>query len=271
MRYRELKPCAALAPYIKCIWLLENDSPSSALEAVLPDACPELIIHYADKFRIKGEDGRITTQPRSFFFGPLTRHIQIGPSGKTGMIAARFYPGAAAAFLAQPISGLTNRYESLRQLFGQAGGALETEICKAATFNERKKVLERFLLGLLPAHHDAVAALSHKVLELISNREVPVKISQLSKSLHIGTRHLERKFTSSVGMSPKMLLRIIRFQNIFKIIRQKKIKNLTELTYEAGYYDQSHFNRDFKQFAGQRPKDYFKEDAALAKLFTSGE
>ncbi|MET0394046.1 MAG: helix-turn-helix domain-containing protein [Chitinophagaceae bacterium] len=269
MFYEETKPSPILSPYVKCLWVLENDATAAGtLEKVLPDACPELIIHYGDKFRIKTPEG-VRVQPRSFVFGPLTRPIGIGPAGQTGMVAARFYPGGAAAFLPVPVKELTNKYVSLRTLFGKAGAALEQKVCMAESIEAKKAMLEQFLANRLvhPSHHMIIP---YELNLLITGKTEAVRIEHLSAELNMGRRHLERRFGNEVGMSPKMLVKIIRFQNIFRILNRKQPRNLTSLTYEAGYYDQSHFNRDFKSFTGMSPKEYFREDAVLNRVFTSG-
>lgn len=268
MYYKEIPPVKALLPYIKCFWVLENErsGKNTPLEKVLPDACPELIIHYGDRFRIKTETGKIKTQPKSFVFGPLTRHIEIGPTGNSGMIAARFYPGGLSAFSSGSVKTITNTYIPLTSWFGNQAALLEKEVCAAKTIDKRKTIIENFLLTLLPPQ-SSDPLLPVGLLDNIISKQDPVKIEALSDTLNIGRRHLERRFNREIGMTPKMLLKIVRFQNVFKILHHKKVKSLTALTYEAGYFDQSHFYRDFKAFSGLTPKDYFKEDTELTRLF----
>jgi AraC-like DNA-binding protein len=272
MYYQEIPPGTALAPYIKCLWILEDKTSSKnrPLEKVLPDACPELIIHYGDLFRIKDPTGKIKKQGRSFVFGPLTRHIEIGPTGSTGMIAARFYPGALASFIRVPVKELSDRYVSLSQLFGKKGAELEKAVCAATSTVLRQSLIEAFLVSVVQQEKTTDPLLPQRTLEQIAGREEPVKIAELSKQLNVSSRHLERKFNAQFGMTPKLFLKILRFQNIFKIIQKGKVKSLTDLTYRAGYFDQSHFYRDFKQFAGHSPKEHFKENAKFTRLFTSG-
>jgi len=268
MFYNEIAPSPQLMPFIKCFWVLEDKAHNGVgeLQKVLPDACPELIIHYGDRFRIRSGEN-IRQQPYAFLFGPITRHIEIGPSGSTGMIAARFYPGALSAFLSSPVKQVTDRYVPLRSLFGAEARVLERSLRAYGSFHEQMVgLLEGFLLSKL-SPQEFTPVLKQATLRQIADQQQAVKIEALSKQLNIGRRHLERKFNDQVGMTPRLFLRIVRFQNIFRIIRNKPVKNLTDLTYRAGYFDQSHFNRDFKAFTGMSPKDYFKEDAALTKLF----
>lgn len=268
MFYKEIPPSPSLMPFIKCFWVLEDSAEEGAgeLQKVLPDACPELIIHYGDRFRIRS-GGKIKEQPYAFLFGPITRYIEIGPSGSSGMIAARFYPGALSAFLSFPVKEITDKYIALHTVFGAEARSLEKSLRAYNSFHERMiDLLDAFLLSKR-SQQAFTPILKQATLRKIADQQQAVKIEALSKQLNIGRRHLERKFNDQVGMSPRLFLRIVRFQNVFRIIRNKNIKNLTDLTYRAGYFDQSHFNRDFKAFSGMSPKDYFKEDAALTKLF----
>lgn len=268
MFYKEIAPSAQLLPFVKCFWILENSGSKSSpeLQKVLPDACPELIIHYGDRFCIRS-GGKIRQQPYAFLFGPITRHIEIGPSGATGMIAARFYPGALSAFLSFPVKEITDRYVALHQAFGAEAKALEKSLRVHGAYGDHmREMLEAFLLSKL-SQNKFIPVLKQATLRQIADQDQAVKIEALSRQLNMGRRHLERKFNDQVGMTPRLFLRIVRFQNVFRILRNKRIKNLTELTYRAGYFDQSHFNRDFKAFTGMSPKEYFKEDDALTKLF----
>ncbi len=240
------------------------------MEKIFPDACPELLIHYGDPFQIKTSKGA-KKQPRGFIFGPLSKSIEIGPTGKTGVISVRFYPGGLYPFISTGINTLINKQISLNKVFGSLGIALEEGIINAKSFNQRKKILESFLISILSMAKKRDLIIPFRMTALIANNLKPVNVETLSKELYIGQRHLERKFINQVGLSPKMLIKIIRFQNIFKLLKKKRFKTLAELTQEAGYYDQSHFIKNFKEFTGgQSPKAYFKQDTRITKLFTGG-
>ena len=86
---------------------------------------------------------------------------------------------------------------------------------------------------------------------------------------HICIGKLERLFYTEVGLSPKTFIRITRFQEVFKKIRQQGVKDLTGLAYEYGYYDQSHFIRDFQAFSGVNPRKFFSEKNFIAEMITS--
>ncbi len=77
----------------------------------------------------------------------------------------------------------------------------------------------------------------------------------------------ERIFQAHIGISPKQYLKIVRFQNAIFIKQNSKAITLTDLAYEAGYYDQSHFIKEIKDLAGKTPKKLFESEEIISHLF----
>ena len=106
-----------------------------------------------------------------------------------------------------------------------------------------------------------------EAIKLIRNSKGQIAIEEIAEKVFLTKRTLERKFLETVGTSPKIFSRITRFLNICHHLEEHKNKTLTQLTYECGYYDQAHFNRDFKEFSGFTPKDFFaKENVFFANI-----
>lgn len=81
-------------------------------------------------------------------------------------------------------------------------------------------------------------------------------------------RQLERKFLQQIGMSPKQLGRVVRLQTALKLLLNQQTETFTQIAYESEYYDQNHFIKDFKEFTGLTPKEFFgKEQMILSSLF----
>ncbi len=270
MNYREIQPPEILSSYVKCFWILESNEKPEVLtkERILPDGNIELIFHYGDVFK-QYRQNHTEIQPRSFVYGQITQFIEIGPTGKTGIIAVRFYPNGSEPFLQIPISQLSDKAVCISAIFGKEGRELEEKIMTAINNRQRIEILQNFLISRLKQywHYDYTIA---ECIKRIVQLQGQVTVESLSNTFNISTRHLERKFNSTVGMSPKLLSRIVRFQNIFKLLQNKQINSLTALAYESGYCDQSHFIRDFKQFSGINPKNYFNQEHRLSDYFTSG-
>jgi len=105
---------------------------------------------------------------------------------------------------------------------------------------------------------------------LSTNGSAPIKAilkEDLSKR-----RQLERKFFKQVGLSPKQLGKVIRLQAALKLLLNHQGGKLTEIAYQSDYYDQAHFNKDFKDFTGINPKDFLQDnEMKLSAVFYSNE
>ena len=94
-----------------------------------------------------------------------------------------------------------------------------------------------------------------------------IAVDELAGDAGISSRQLERRFLREVGVGPKLLGRIIRFQQVFRAVEQSN-NAWAEIAIECGYYDQAHLIRDFNQFAQQTPAVLFSSQSALTESFT---
>lgn len=267
MNYQIYRPHPTLTRYIKCYWTLEvsqqEEAPSR--QRVFADGCIELIFHYGDLFKKYTRGDEFLIQPRSFVHGQVTRFIELEASGNTGMFSIRFNPNGLQPFLNYSIGEITDQAATVYELWGNEGKVLEDRILNAKTSPERVTIAEDFLLKKLAPHQ--ASKLTEHCLQSIVRSNGTIPIEQLAKDLSIGRRQLERKFVAAVGLSPKMLSRIIRFQNVLQMIENRRFTSLTAVAYEGGFYDQAHFIRDFREFTGLNPKQYFSEDLEMARYF----
>jgi AraC-like DNA-binding protein len=128
---------------------------------------------------------------------------------------------------------------------------------------ERIRALEQFFmprLGLVKAFSGKEA-----LLEIISSRG-KISIGELSADLNISARKLQRIFKEAVGVSAKTYQRLVRFSNAYAMLQKEQLSK-TEVAYVGGYFDQSHFNLDFKSFAGEDPSSYFGKPGFLCDQF----
>ncbi len=82
------------------------------------------------------------------------------------------------------------------------------------------------------------------------------KVAYLVTQYNISERQLERKFNEEVGLPPKTFLRILRFERAYRLLRESTYEKLSDIAYDLGYADQSHFIRDFRASAGFMPRVY---------------
>ena len=267
MNYQTYPASPDLAPLIKCFWSLEfSVAPQPEKQTIIPDGCIELIIHYGDLYQQFQEASSSFVQPRSFVFGQLSNTLEIAPTGRTGIIAARFHPDGFVPLATIPLAEMENRAVPLSELFGEEGDFLEKYVLAALTQAERIQQIETFLLARLNKL-EVLDRIVKSSIEILLSQAGQVKVEEMAKKLNINRRKLERKFTTTVGLSPKQLSKIIRLQAALRQLNQNTELSLTELAYQNGYFDQSHFIKDFKAFTGISPKQFYANHLQLSTLF----
>ncbi|MDQ4140594.1 MAG: helix-turn-helix domain-containing protein, partial [Bacteroidota bacterium] len=126
----------------------------------------------------------------------------------------------------------------------------------ACNTNSRVEVLTAFLRNKLIKNSLKQPPTVFTTIQSIIRNQGLVNVAQLADQTYLSMRQFERHFKNSAGFSPKLFSRIIRFQATLKEYGNQQ-KSLTEIGYACGYYDQSHFIHDFKEFSGYHPGVYF--------------
>ena len=106
----------------------------------------------------------------------------------------------------------------------------------------------------------------NEAVRVILERQGNVNIDRLSARLALNPRSLERRFARHVGVSPKMLARITRFQQVFRAFDSGD-DGWAGVAARCGYYDQSHLLRDFREFAGESPALLAAREIPLTRAF----
>jgi AraC-like DNA-binding protein len=268
MNYRTISPDSNLEAFVKCFWVLEGSDLEK--QRIIPDGCIEMIFHYGDLYKQFLDDKKFIVQPQCFIFGQVTKPLYIEPTGSTGIIAVRFNPEGFTPFCTLPLTEIENKAIPLQKLFGDKGASLEQEVLNAENNESRVTIIESFLLGQISASQtiDRIVQSSVEIL-LNSNGNRPIK--KLSDDINVHRRQLERRFSSVIGLSPKQLSKVIRLQGALKILTRKEVDSLTEVAHQGDYFDQAHFIKDFKEFTGVTPKDFYSENLKLSTLFIDAQ
>ena len=264
MRYREIIPQPPLNKHVECFWTLESSAPSTEPERILPDGCIELILNFGDRFSQHCDRTR-KLQPKNFLVGQMTGPIMISPSGPVELIGIRFHPGGTLPFLRMPLHDVTDQVVEL----GSLSSTLERDLLRAASessaLSEKIRAIEQFLSTCL-ATSKYDSWLMNIAARIVDSRGL-IAVDDLAGDAGISSRQLERRFLREVGVGPKLLGRIIRFQQVFRAVEQGS-NAWAEIAVECGYYDQAHLIRDFNQFAQQTPAVLFSSQSALTESFT---
>jgi len=271
MEYREIHPTPALAAHLECFWFAWDagaPSPGRPPERILPDGCVEWIFHLGDPFRRVIAPGSAELQPRSFVVGELTRHLLVAPSGRVRMMGVRFRPGGAYRFVPMPLDLLTDRVAAIADVWGEDGRRIEDAVMTARHDGDRVRRVEAFLVarGRLSAERPRLDAAVASILQ----SQGSARVSDLAHLVGSSPRQLERDFRIGVGLTPKGLARTIRFQGLMRHLGESRLREWARLALDAGYADQAHMVREFREFAGQTPSVHrAAQPGDLARHFVS--
>jgi AraC-like DNA-binding protein len=267
LRYRELRPRPPLDRFLECFWFADAapPPPDALPERIVPDGCPEVIVHAGDPFERVDDEGVGRPQPRSFLVGALTRPLHLRPTGRVGAMGVRFRPFGLTAFLSVPLRELTDQTTPLGDIWNGEATRLEERLGEARTDEERAKRAERFFLDRLRLPR--VDAAIEECVSLILRARGQVRIDPLARRMGVSRRQVERRFQDAVGLSPKALARIVRFQEVLR--RSPGEGTSVDIALDCGYYDQAHLLRDFRDFAGVAPRVFRSAEGDLARQFTS--
>lgn len=264
VRYREIKPRAPLDSFVECFWTLEGEGAAAQPERILPDGCVEIILNFGARFS-QHDDHSPSLQPRHFLVGQMTGPILIAPTGAVELIGIRFHPGGTLPFLRVPLHELTDRVVELGSLSSKLERELLSAASEAASLREKIAAVEKFLTRCLTDNkHDA--RLMMLAAKIVAGAGL-VSVDRLAYDAGISSRQLERRFLREVGLGPKLLGRIIRFQQVFRAVEAGNSAWST-IALDCGYYDQAHLIRDFNQFAQQTPAVLFSNQSLITESFT---
>jgi AraC-like DNA-binding protein len=258
VRFSEYPVPLALVPFVKCIWSQESDVPilDANRERILPDSCVELVFHFRDPFRTHFADGTNALQSCSFVVGQMKRFLEIEPAGRMGLIAVRFYARGAYLFFQRPLSVVAAGIVDLQDIWKDQANELSERIALANGMPERVRLIERVLLELL-SRNGRYDATVNRALQLIETNCGQLNVAQLAEDLGVSSRQLTRRFQHTVGLSPKEFSRVSRFLHALRSMSGHEHSTLTETAMACGYFDQAHFNHEFREMAGMAPGELF--------------
>jgi AraC-like DNA-binding protein len=269
MNYKTYQPHSDLGAFIKCYWTLEVPAEAGAQrQRIIPEGCLEMAFILGDDIKRYTSEDTFIIQPRAMVLGQITEPFFIEPIGYVNSFAVCFYPYGFANFVSTPIKDLANRETPLASLFGEeTAGELGQRITEAKDAKARIEVIESFLFKRLN-NQVSIDAIVKKTIDAMFLTKGNISIKSALHHDASKRRQLERNFTKQIGISPKQLGKVIRLQTALKMMLNQQHESLTAIAYDSDYYDQAHFIRDFKEFTGTTPGDFFEdEEMALSSLF----
>ncbi len=212
-----------------------------------------LIISLRSAFKISlGSSHSAGQTPADFVAGLTSGPVWIGSTGESECIQIDFTPLGACAFLGMPLSELANRLAPVDEVLGPAISRLRDELGATDDWSVRFALVERFLLARCT---HAPSSLVTAAWRRIVQAGPCLRVDQLAADLEVSRKHLSRRFQHEIGLRPKTVARILRFQRSLAMARSSGLPpNWADIAAANGYADQAHMTRDFRSLAGAPPQ-----------------
>jgi AraC-like DNA-binding protein len=222
----------------------------------LPSARVVLIVNLGEPIRVTAP-GRAewSEQDVGFVAGLHDTYALTETRGSQAGMQIDLTPVGAHLLLGIPMDELAQRVVTLEELFGEEGLLWREALAEAPGWLERFALVDHFLLGLLDDARSPVPSVT-RALHRLNESGGTVPVGAVAAEIGCSRRHLISRFREQVGVTPKLLARILRFQRAVALVDARTSMGWAEIAQACGYYDQAHMVRDFNQFAGGPPSEF---------------
>jgi AraC-like DNA-binding protein len=259
MKYFSYHPAFPLGELVDYFWLIvDGDTPRK--ERILPSGTTELVINLVDdEVRIHDplQPERYKQHSGAVVSGTYSHVFVCDAMQHQSMMGAHFLPGGAFPFFGAPANELTDSHTDLEDLWGRMALDLREQLCAARTPHERLQLMERDLIDRLrraPKRHRATEAALH----LFGPEGRGASTRDVAREVGLSQRRLIQLFSAQVGLTPKLLCRVLRFQRVRTMAQKGAAIDWAGTAAACGYYDQSHLINDFREFSGMSPEQYLR-------------
>lgn len=253
-------PARDLREYVDCLWATEAQTVSFR-ERVLPRETVELMINFGgpQHLRISEPTPETRTFRRAWVSGLQVSCLEIESPTAAQLIAASLRPEHAGALLGVSGRELAGRVVALDEVISQAAEQLATRLEESPSVVGRFLLFEDFLRDRLRrSTRNPNPAVCRAVRQLQSSGgRMPIR--EITADVGCSARYLESRVLEQTGLSPKRLARLIRFSRAIESIRSAATIDWGRIAQGCGYYDQSHFNNEFRVFSGVTPTAFLAE------------
>lgn len=245
--YAEYPPAPDLRAAVACTWVARSGA-AAAPSPIVVDACSDVVV---------------IGDAAPHVAGPATRTHFVRIPAHATVVGIRFRPGATRAVFGCDASELRDADPELRAVCGRSASAVD-ELSVTDDTDAKRAALERWARDRLEARLDRDALVLRAAHALVADADLTV--AALADALGWSARRLHREITATCGYGPKLLQRIVRLQRALRLARRRAMTNrrptLAMLALDAGYADQAHMTRDFRDLTGFTPRELLARPGA---------
>lgn len=250
------RPAPALHDLIHCLWASDAYAARESRERVLPSGAVRIVIHIEERPLQLYEEER-SLEPSRFLGGVLagarTTPLVIGTIGLGATLGVDFQPGGIRHFLGCAADAVAEQIVPLDAIWGRSASLLREQLLATPGASKRLELLERFLRQRVRGGLQRPATLREA---LIAFEQSELKsVADVNRRTGLSPRRLSALFREEIGLGPKTFWRLRRFNAAVRSLEQRELRGAA-LAAECGYFDQSHFIREFRAFAGSSLREY---------------
>ncbi len=250
---------STIAPYVEAIFHYQNFYPDHSVERVVPTGHHHVIFELDDIVRHTFDPD--TLQPSADFRQAWVSairqdHLSISAHQNSEMLVIQFKPYGAFPVFHHSMAQLSDRVVVGADVLGGELLALRAEIYQAETPIDKLQLAEDWVIARLKLELAAPPGLVELIETLF--REPESRLSDVAAHYPASQKHFIDQFKKYVGVTPKVLQRIIRFNQILQQIQAEKPLVWSDIASLCGYADQSHFIREFRKFSGFNPGEFLQ-------------
>lgn len=262
-----------LRGHIKKLWVLENDNtlPHSDLHIIVPNGLVKIVIPFRNGLKaiIKGEERDSPTHMITLIgIADIPSVVNEAEPGPSGTIGIEFSPSGAYRFFNLSLEEISNRVIPLSEVMGKTAQELQERVANAEAKDDKVMLVQNFLLDQFAAR-DGDEIFEYCIQKILLSGGM-TQVAELEKLTGYSSRWLNMKFHSRIGISPKNLSSIIRFQEIYQSWANSNFTNFNGTDIYRYYHDQAHFIKDFKRFTGFPPIKYQIQENDFGRIFYKG-
>ncbi len=209
------------------------------------------------------------TAPRASITGPKNRPIGLKFGKEYLLIKVAFLPTGLYRLLKIPMKKTVNAGLNAVEFLSDEIELVNTKLIQSSSYDEMIEIVSGFLdkqINYGIAKEEPIDHVAIKMLDPFTKNSLPEWASLACLSL----RQFERSFTTRVGISPKMYIRIVRFEQAMKIKKKSPEKSWSDIAFDCEYSDSSHLLREFKQFAEFAPGTLLQKQTSGFGAFPTG-
>ena len=250
MVYFQITPNTVLQEYVKYFWVFEGSESLSQTSffKIIPDGLPSLI--YQDKVNMFVDENS-NALPELYIYGQFTKYSKNKVTGPFRTIGVYLEPIALKVLFGIDANEFSNLNTPLEDIIPNS---ILEQLRDARSVYEKVDVLSNFLQSRLLQTKSISQNAKWALLLLQSGKS----LKEIQDEMKMSERSLERLANQHIGMSPKMYSRVMRFQSSLNLLRATDYDNLLGIALEHEYFDQAHFNREFREFTGVTPSLFLK-------------